>query len=103
MRRFVFAVAAVLAVLVAAALPTRAGAMTVTAPAGLAAAITETQATEEVYWGCRRWHHNHHWHRSCGWRGWGWPFPFFGPWHWHHHRHWGWGWGWHHRHHRGWW
>jgi hypothetical protein len=99
MRRFVFAVAAVLAVLVAAAaLPPRAVAMTVTAPAGLAAAITETSATEEVYWGCRRWHGRHHWHRSCGGRGWGWPFPFLAPWHWHH-RHWG----WHHRHHRWWW
>jgi hypothetical protein len=97
MHRFVFAVAAVLAVLVAAAaLPTRAGAMTVTAPAGLAAAITETSATEEVYWGCRRWHGHHRWHRSCGWRGWGWPFPFLAPWHWHRH------WGWHHRHHRWW-
>ena len=100
MRRFVFAVAAVLAVVVAAAaLPTRAGAMTVTAPAGLAAAITETSATEEVYWGCRRWYRHHHWHRSCGSRGWGWgwPFPFLAPWHWHH-RHWG----WRHRHRWGW-
>jgi hypothetical protein len=101
MRRFVFAVAAVLAVLVAAAaLPPRAGAMTMTAPAGLAAAIAETSAAEEVYGGCRRWYGHHRWHRSCGWRGWGWgwPFPFLAPWPWHH-RHWG----WHHRHHRGWW
>jgi hypothetical protein len=104
MCRIAFAVATVLAVFVAAAaLPTRAGAMTMTAPAGLAAAITETSATEQVYWRHR------HWHRwGCCWRrhywGWGGPFPWFGPrWHWHrwHHRHWGWG--WRHHHHRWWW
>ena len=56
MRRIVFAVAAVLAVLVAAAaLPTRAGAMTMTAPAGLAAAAAETSVTEQAYWRHRHW------------------------------------------------
>ena len=98
MRRIVFAVAAVLAVLVAAAaLPTRAGAMTMTVPAGLAAAITETSVTEQAYWRHR------HWHRwGCCWRRhyWGWGGPWFRPWHWHH-RHWGWGWRRHH--HRWWW
>jgi hypothetical protein len=100
MRRFLFAVAAGLAIMVAAAaLPTRAGAMTVTAPAGLAAAITETSATEQVYWRHRCWGcwHRHHW--------WGWHRPWWPlrPWGWHRRHYWGWGWHWRRHYHRWWW
>jgi hypothetical protein len=97
MRRFALAVAAVLVILVASAImATRAIAMSITAPTGLAPAIGETSATEQVYW--RR-----HWRRRY-WRGWGSPrhfwwgwrrfwsgFPFFAP-RWYGYRH--------HRHHR---
>jgi hypothetical protein len=96
MRRFVLAVAACLAMLAAAAaLPERAEALTMTAPAGLSAAIAETSVAEQVYWRRHRWHHRY-WHR-----GWAWRWPWFGPrWHWfgprwYGHRHW--------RHHRRWW
>ena len=85
MRRFVFAVLAGLAVIAAAmAVPTGAGAVTLTAPTGLAAAIGQTSATEQVRW------HRHHW-----W-GWHWPRPFWSGWRWHH-PHWGW------RRHHFWW
>lgn len=95
MRRLVFAIFATLAILaVGALLPTRADAMTLTAPAGLSAAIPETSAIEDVRWRCHRWHRHHHWRRHCGWRRWGWWGPRWWGWGWHH-RHW--------RHHRWWW
>jgi hypothetical protein len=106
MRRLLFAVAAGLAIIVAAAaLPTRAGAMTMTAPAGLAAAITETSATEQVYWRHRHWHrwgccwgwHRHYWGR------WHRPWGPWRPWGWHRRHYWGWGWHWRRHHHRWWW
>jgi hypothetical protein len=87
MRRFALAIAAVVVILAASAtMATRAVAMSVTTPAGLAPAINESAPLEQVYW--RR-----HWRRHY-WRGWGWPrhfwwswrrfwsgLPFFGP-HW---------------------
>ncbi len=80
MRRFVFAVLAGLAVVMAAvAVPTRAGAVTMTAPTGLAAAIDRASAIEPV-----RWHR--HWHRP--WWGWHWPRPFWSGWRWHRHHWW---------------
>ena len=79
MSRFVFAVLAGIAVIAAAVtVPTRAGAVTMTAPTGLAAAIGETSATEHV-----RLHHRHYWWR-WHWPWWGWHRP-----HWRHHWWWG--------------
>jgi hypothetical protein len=87
MRRFALAIAAVVVILVGSAIgATRAVAMSMTTPAGLAPASNEMSVTQQIYW--RR-----HWRRHY-WRGWGWPrhfwwswrrfwsgFPFFGP-HW---------------------
>jgi len=96
MRRIALAVAAVLVILVAGAImATRAVAMSITAPAGLAPATNETLPTEQVYWRRRHWRgwgwplRRHHW---WGWRrhSW-WGFPFFGS-SWYGYRH--------HRHHR---
>jgi hypothetical protein len=67
--------------------------------AGLAAAITETSATEQVYWRHRCWGcwHRHHW--------WGWHRPWWPlrPWGWHRRHYWGWGWHWRRHYHRWWW
>jgi hypothetical protein len=78
MRRFALAVAAVLVILAASAImATRAVAMSITAPAGLAPAIGETSASEQVYW------------RRHYWRGWGWPWRRHHWWGWRRHSWWG--------------
>jgi hypothetical protein len=68
MRKYSVMFAAMLLMLGAA---TSAGAMTMTAPAGLRAAIQETKTTETVYWGWG-------WRRPYWGVGWGWRRPYWG-------------------------
>jgi hypothetical protein len=67
MRRFILAAAATLAVLVAGSLaPGRADAMTVSTPAGIAAAVEATSLAQDVAYVCRRvWRCGPY---GCGWR-----------------------------------
>jgi len=79
----------------------RAEAMTVTSPAGLAAAIEQTSLAQDVAYGCRPvWRCGYYgcgWRRACFWR----PGPYWGPgygyyrpyrpywaWRWNHRRWW---------------
>jgi hypothetical protein len=67
MRRIILAAAATLAVLVAGSLaPGRANAMTVSTPAGIAAAVDATSLAQDVAYVCRRvWRCGPY---GCGWR-----------------------------------
>jgi hypothetical protein len=68
MRKYSVIFAAILLVLGA---TTSASAMTITAPAGLRAAIQETTITETVYWGWG-------WRRPYWGVGWGWRRAYWG-------------------------
>lgn len=74
MRRIVLATAATLALLVAGSLaPGRAEAMTISTPAGIAAAVDATGLAQDVAYVCRRvWRCGPYgcgWRRSCWWTG----------------------------------
>ena len=96
MRRITLGVAATLALLAATSMaPSRADAMTLSTPAGIAAATSGNSLAETVAYVCRR-----HW--RCGAYGCGWrrscyntgPSVYFGPryryrhWRYRHHRRW---------------
>lgn len=67
MRRLILAIAATLALLAAGSLaPDRAEAMTISTPAGIAAAVDATGLTQDVAYVCRRvWRCGPY---GCGWR-----------------------------------
>jgi hypothetical protein len=74
MRRIVLALAATLAILVAGSLaPNRAEAMTVSTPAGIAAAVDAAGLAQDVAYVCRRvWRCGPYgcgWRRACWWSG----------------------------------
>jgi hypothetical protein len=74
MRRIVLATAATLALLVAGSLaPGRAEAMTISTPAGVAAAVDATGLAQDVAYVCRRvWRCGPYgcgWRRACWWTG----------------------------------
>lgn len=74
MRRIVLATAATFALLAAGALaPGRAEAMTISTPAGIAAAVDATGHTQDVAYVCRRvWRCGPYgcgWRRACWWTG----------------------------------
>jgi hypothetical protein len=87
MRQYLMMTAIVGAIFAAsAALPNRADAMTIAAPAGMTNAVADVGQAEQVRW-------------VCGWRGCWWRPSWYGSyayWGW---RRPGWGWGWR----RGWW
>lgn len=74
MRRFILTVAAAVTLLAAGSLvPGRADAMTVSTPAGIAAAMDSTSLAQDVAYYCRRvWRCGPYgcgWRRFCGWSG----------------------------------
>jgi hypothetical protein len=74
MRRFILAAAAALAVIAAGSLaPNRAEAMTVSTPAGIAAAVNHDSLAQDVAYVCRRvWRCGPYgcgWRRACWWTG----------------------------------
>lgn len=82
MRKFAMAIAAVATIVGAGSLlPGQASAMTVPAPAGLAAAAGEVNMADSVAYVCRRVWTGYGWRRSCWYRpgGYGYYRPYYRP------------------------